>query len=193
MPLHVWSWCRLVFSKETCLKAVALRAVDYSKYTLALEEGNSLAHNCTSLTLRRFCGCHGNYGCLTPRKKESLAFHWLISPNTVDLKGVCWGLVGFSKVICRSHSKVYFWNYLNCNRYPALKALRITCIRVSWIWMHSLKKLWKLSFSKVNWSRWLARQNASPELKKTAWNLSFVFYNRLSWSKKSIALPKKQQ
>lgn len=54
-------------------------------------------------------------------------------------------------------------NYLNCNRYPTLKALRITCIRVSWIWMHSLKKLWKLSFSKVNWSRWLARQNVSPE------------------------------
>ena len=62
------------FSKETCLKAVALRAVDYSKYTLALEEGNSLAHNCTSLTLCSFCGCHGNYGCLTPREKNPWLF-----------------------------------------------------------------------------------------------------------------------
>ena len=32
--------------------------------------------------------------------------------------------------------------------------------------MYSLKKLSKLPFSKINWSRWLAEQHASPELKK---------------------------
>lgn len=56
------------------------------------------------------------------QKKESLAFHWLISQNTVDLKGVCWVSWAFQKKISRSHSKGYIWNYLNCNWYQMLKA-----------------------------------------------------------------------
>lgn len=157
MLFYVWSWCWFVFLKEICLKVVVLCVVDYLKCILVLEEGNLLVYNCMFFMFCRFCGCYGNYGCLILRKKEFLVFYWFIFLNIVDLKGVCWGLVGFLKVICCLYLKVYFLNYLNCNWYLMLKVLCIICVCVSWIWMYLLKKLWKFFFSKVNWSRWLVR------------------------------------